>query len=117
MRISDWSSDVCSSDLEHVRPVVVGRHELSGRGDRLLQSDPVVLARDLAGAEALQVTGDELAVEQQEAAGPQAGDQVDQRHFRGIGLAAEHALAEDGATEPEARSEEQTSELQSLLRL
>src|SRR3546814_2543480 len=27
MRISDWSSDVCSSDLEHFGPVVAVEHE------------------------------------------------------------------------------------------
>src|SRR3546814_15148875 len=29
MRISDWSSDVCSSDLAHMRGLVVGKHVLA----------------------------------------------------------------------------------------
>src|SRR3546814_19164474 len=58
MRISDWSSDVCSSDLfelglldhlaEPQRPGVGGRARRRGEGDR-----PVKLARDLQGGNRL----------------------------------------------------------------
>src|SRR3546814_6120038 len=39
MRISDWSSDVCSSDLPNdatgrARPVAPGRHDAGDRGER-----------------------------------------------------------------------------------
>src|SRR3546814_10540556 len=57
MRISDWSSDVCSSDLQQAAAVtfagmiVVGGE---GRGDALgaqqLAGDPGVLAGDAVGA-------------------------------------------------------------------
>src|SRR3546814_8109020 len=46
MRISDWSSDVCSSDLEHL----VG-HPAEQDGVRLEEVLVEVFARDLAGAE------------------------------------------------------------------
>ena len=46
--------------------------------------------------------GDILGVEQGEAAGDQAGDEMDQRHLRGIACAVEHALAEERAAEVDA---------------
>ena len=45
------------------------------------------------------MVGDELAVEQHIAARPQPADKMRQRDLRCIGRAAEHALAEEGATE------------------
>ncbi len=46
--------------------------------------------------------GHELGVEQAEAAGPQPRHEVDERDLRGVALAVEHALAEEGAAEPHA---------------
>src|SRR3546814_19835079 len=45
MRISDWSSDVCSSDLllEAQRPVVGGRRQTEPVVDQLLLARPVAL--------------------------------------------------------------------------
>src|SRR6202008_931278 len=53
----------------------------------------------LDGAEAPQVVGDELGVEQLEAAGAQARDKVHERDLGGIAPAVEHALAEEGAAQ------------------
>ena len=46
-----------------------------------------------------QVLGHELAVEQPEAALDQPRHEMDQRHLRGVALAAEHALAEERGTD------------------
>jgi hypothetical protein len=46
--------------------------------------------------------GDELAIEQREAADPQSCDEMGERDLGGIGYAAEHALAEKGAAERDA---------------
>src|SRR3546814_4443725 len=48
MRISDWSSDVCSSDLWHlmgeIRWLFLGRHQQGHRQPRHAQPDPTQLA-------------------------------------------------------------------------
>src|SRR3546814_3190295 len=51
MRISDWSSDVCSSDLHARRERVVGRGELVGRVDRRVEDVGQLVA--VRGAEEL----------------------------------------------------------------
>jgi hypothetical protein len=48
------------------------------------------------------VVGDELAVEQGEAARPKPRDQPGERYLGRIGLAAEHAFAEESAAEPDS---------------
>src|SRR3546814_10596159 len=89
MRISDWSSDVCSSDLEDARQVEIA-----------VGSDPaeaVVIDRaDRGGGKA-----------QQEAVESEVVKQPPQLRRRLVGIGA----AEVG------RSEEHTSELQSLMRI
>src|SRR3546814_3322676 len=90
MRISDWSSDVCSSDLQALQ-VALGRHQRAGRpGDRLDDA-----AGDGIGAvqidEALQV-------------------------FRQLGAGLRLADHELVIGKLGVRSEEHTSELQSLMR-
>src|SRR3546814_4026622 len=81
MRISDWSSDVCSSDLPRARA--------GGGGD----SDPGhVSASDRSGRGSRAVRG----------AGQQAGAQAARQRHR---------------AQPRRRSEEHTSELQSLMRI
>src|SRR5260221_14024485 len=54
----------------------------------------VAAARQLGRAKAAQMVGDELGVEQHEAAGDQPRHEVYQRDFRGAALTAKHALAE-----------------------
>jgi hypothetical protein len=48
------------------------------------------------------VIGHELAVEEVEAADPQARDQPGERNLGGVGRRGEHALAEEGAGEAHA---------------
>ena len=44
----------------------------------------ILAARHFRGTEYFQVIGDELGVEQPKPSGPEAGDQVDERHFGGV---------------------------------
>src|SRR3546814_10867628 len=129
MRISDWSSDVCSSDLFEIvadledRLILEQRLQLGGgesgvdlRRAIRKQVVPAMLQRDVAGAAAIgrqadadEVGGDavtavRLGVEGDEALLVGLGDPAIQRRFVGDGLI--------GRT----RSEEHTSELQSLMR-
>src|SRR3546814_6726446 len=89
MRISDWSSDVCSSDLLH----------------RLVEICRPFLPESLA------LDGDPP--------GPvprQAGDGAQHRRLAGAGF-ADQAEALAAAHRQGQRSEEHTSELQSLMRI
>src|SRR3546814_1299714 len=97
MRISDWSSDVCSSDLvdHHGVAVMAERQAVDGaldRGERIIEG-----------------------VHEQPAHG------IDHQHAMAA-TALEHAGAAAGGAggkvqRPEQRSEEHTSELQSLMRI
>src|SRR3546814_3191908 len=121
MRISDWSSDVCSSDLLHV--LLTQRRDHVGGGEavggELLRIDPDP-QRELALAEEDQIAD---AVEsQQQVAYPRAGVVGDielvvavvrrqhVHHHHQVGRALRRG-------DTEARSEEHTSELQSLMRI
>src|SRR3546814_9675789 len=84
MRISDWSSDVCSSDLN----AAVARHR----------------AR-------LQIDGRILGVERVAAGGPHRDRPVERHLFR------VHVVPAAGRGGLRGRSEEHTSELQSLMRI
>src|SRR3546814_5659566 len=109
MRISDWSSDVCSSDLgvRHMRDgdqpglrrqqlFVFGEQQLAVVADRRhLQDQPLLVAQELPGYDVgvmLQLGDHDLVARLQELAAVGRGDEVD-------------------------RSEEHTSELQSLMRI
>src|SRR3546814_10379992 len=98
MRISDWSSDVCSSDLQQV----VGQQQ--------------GLARSRGEWCALFEARRAQRVQQQRAAdddGEEDQDEQPARRVRGEGVhAGQHARAHQ-----ERRSEEHTSELQSLMRI
>jgi len=60
------------------------------------------LARNFHRAEARQMFGQELGVEQLESAELEARHQMDERNLAGVGLAREHALAEERAAQPHA---------------
>src|SRR3546814_4842680 len=97
MRISDWSSDVCSSDL------VLAQHNGQLRHRDELQR--VHEIDDLARRPlALRLQADDEA---------RVVDQKDDRDVVGI---AEHEEADDLVAAVGVRSEEHTSELQSLMR-
>src|SRR3546814_8971933 len=99
MRISDWSSDVCSSDLavKHVHHFAVEQAEVADIAGDWLGGDAVVDAVEGSGAPALQPAVAPAA----------AADGV--HHFGAAHPGRDH-LAHD-------RSEEHTSELQSLMRI
>src|SRR3546814_1509466 len=90
MRISDWSSDVCSSDLPYVPGRARGRQSLGacGRAAQDKRAQPILLQFPFGGP------------------GPFDGHWSIGRRQDGAGQFP------DGA----ARSEEHTSELQSLMR-
>src|SRR3546814_7174524 len=97
MRISDWSSDVCSSDLRAAQPLQPRQH-----------------------AEGRQQPGAELALFQMAglrvARGDQRRGEVEGEPVAALELLAEAASELGMAVEPrQLRSEEQTSELQSLM--
>src|SRR3546814_10802888 len=103
MRISDWSSDVCSSDLQ--------RHKRDGEQQACARNQGVSLYASPGEA-----IGDPTAKPQAESEGDGAGDAVVHRHFL-----KRHALdAHEKGRNPgchRMRSEEHTSELQSLMRI
>src|SRR3546814_6696393 len=109
MRISDWSSDVCSSDLREAA------HEVRNRVDRAERHD-VVDAREVADTDGADgqplhragdaARGDHVAlVERVLELDEDAGDDV-----------LHQLLRTEADREPDHRSEEHTSELQSPMR-
>src|SRR3546814_8677320 len=105
MRISDWSSDVCSSDLGGI-----GAGDEPGRDRRQVIAEAALVLE--AGAKPR--GGEEVGELRQDAAGQEdaALRAIAQRHVAGE-AAEEEAEALEGEA---ARSEEHTSELQSLMR-
>src|SRR3546814_2974291 len=100
MRISDWSSDVCSSDLSERFDAPIG------------QGDPFAASQHRRPLRQIQAGGEVLAVAEQQAATQ-------------FGVAIELAIRPrqcqihidiEGVAFRGARSEENTSELQSLMR-
>src|SRR3546814_1516046 len=95
MRISDWSSDVCSSDL-----IARGGDEMRHRGDILIMRESGVERGgrlDQMLDDLTLVGGAKLALPEREV----RGERGEHRELAGEGL----------------RSEEHTSELQSLMRI
>src|SRR3546814_1890611 len=110
MRISDWSSDVCSSDLGHIRWDVDGLlHERRARavGDQLRRLAGVIEA-EASAVGAVRVEFDRSVTSEQDIRRALAELGVWQR--------APLVVPASAASEEEERSEEHTSELQSLLR-
>src|SRR3546814_2837752 len=97
MRISDWSSDVCSSDLD-----VRHRYPLGATGTQAWRS---------AGSEPAQLRARTLGV----------GGRQALRRRRYLGIPRVSIRAQEGRVDssrgPAIRSEEHTSELQSLMRI
>src|SRR3546814_1003080 len=106
MRISDWSSDVCSSDLAGDADLAAGRHRLlvgaGGVEDDGPRASPLHGQRPVD----LLVVGVE---EQQERV-------VDDALAPGVGI-GDRVAVEEQADGQRVRSEEHTSELQSLMRI
>src|SRR3546814_7074606 len=118
MRISDWSSDVCSSDLAAHRAPVRHRHVRSIRSTRPQETRPARSPRRSAGTDAGGATSsgflraDAIAepAYRLDHASAELRPQLVDMHFHGVGtdllLPAIYC-----------RSEEHTSELQSLMRI
>src|SRR3546814_4923663 len=107
LRISDWSSDVCSSDLDDgPLPLEEAEHHRDQQRHRIARHGRDH-HRDQAGKRL--PVGDGGRPAQQEGAGPSHGLEVPEGAIlvreKGLGLETMH------------RSEEHTSELQSLMRL
>src|SRR3546814_2488209 len=102
MRISDWSSDVCSSDL--------GVGQDAGGEVALLVEHGVV------GQQALVVAAHHLAVDAHGGGVAQVAVGVDEAHHRGAPAGARRDVVQH-LTVGAHRSEEHTSELKSLMRI
>src|SRR3546814_4976851 len=110
MRISDWSSDVCSSDL--IRVALVG-HDRTAGGVLRRQRDEA----EFRAGEQRQVPGDAAQVEHGAAQGLERGELELAARELGIGRGDLHAVEAERLRGVVARSEEHTSELQSLMRI
>src|SRR3546814_5945088 len=106
MRISDWSSDVCSSDLEGQPPSPVT--ELLGRERQAKQQEQAV-GRDEAHRRS--------KLRKHAEAGAPAGRRILHRQKRSPAPFPAQAQALAEAQDAQQRSEEHTSELQSLMRI
>src|SRR3546814_3501555 len=115
MRISDWSSDVCSSDLDvgdgHGAEIEIGAVGHAQRSRTVVIVDVATI--DAVGSECLLSVHKWL----------EGGDTRRDDHLRGAAVLAERQIeiVEDGRRDgyprlPAIRSEEHTSELQSLMR-
>src|SRR3546814_4983951 len=116
MRISDWSSDVCSSDLEHrVRPDALGR---------LHRHQPVAAAaaEHQPDLERVGYNHDRARLVEQLVRDRRLRDRLDVgQHAHRVGrtgvLLGSGMRGGGGAHGQQHRSEEHTSELQSLMRI
>src|SRR3546814_9531207 len=96
MRISDWSSDVCSSDLRTARAGIQHRD--------VLEQLHHIVARRLARS----IGPGGISI---------SGQIVPPRTARGFRIGCDHPDAGPRQITPIPRSEEHTSELQSLMRI
>src|SRR3546814_1569391 len=122
MRISDWSSDVCSSDLDGQHTYVLedglahaalDRLGAGAVGDGMGQDEVDAVARKDQAADArggVHADGDgaEAGAQHRGQKAAVAGEDDPPRHDR---LAGRKAAAHDGAVEVFRRSEEQTYEI------
>src|SRR3546814_4028923 len=123
MRISDWSSDVCSSDLVQVDPTtdtVILRATLPNSQRLLVAGQFVgVIVERAQSQQALVIPQAAIVVDQ---AGPyvlvvNSDSKAEQRRIRsGSAQGADSVVAEGLKEGEQVRSEEDKSELQSLMR-
>src|SRR3546814_5338251 len=128
MRISDWSSDVCSSDLGEIAPDLIARRLAPHHPDEVEQQpegDRQLLARHAAVVDVVDGVAELLLQLLPRIIGailPVIVDRArDHAHVQRLGLlrlaidVESEALV--GAVGQPLRSEEHTSELQSLMRI
>src|SRR3546814_10516304 len=106
MRISDWSSDVCSSDLEPVRSCLLPVESVGGRAITTIEG----IGATPAGARVQRAW---LDIEVVQCGYCQSGQIMSASAL----LARNAAPDDDNIDAAMARSEEHTSELQSLMRI
>src|SRR3546814_7913687 len=120
MRISDWSSDVCSSDLEVGRVVEPRRHLAESLEARVAVADHAVEGvHRLVGEKARQAEQQEPEHRRHEAVGKVLGGGLCGGAGDAGGIEARRVAPDDAADRQAPalpRSEEHTSELQSLMR-
>src|SRR3546814_969004 len=137
MRISDWSSDVCSSDLRYT--ATLGDKNKAKNDDSGLKSlaiagdDATALAQGVAIAEGVEfarglgnlpanICNPAYIAEQARKFAADNGAEseiLDEKPMEALGMGSLLAVARGSANRPHLvvlRSEEQTSELQSLIR-
>src|SRR3546814_2909890 len=120
MRISDWSSDVCSSDLVTAAELAEAKNEIL---TSTIQNRETAAGKANVLAASVIIDGDPRAADKQLAAIAQV-TAVDIQRVARTYLADEHSAAirylpaESAAAGAKSdRSEEHTSELQSLMRI
>src|SRR3546814_2023661 len=117
MRISDWSSDVCSSDLAIALYLVRRGHQRAQRRGHLAgrRAPAGEVHRELVSVAPLEegAGGDCVDLSLDADAGQHLGDRL--RHLRVVDVAVVGRA--EGKAEAVGRSEEHTSELQSLMRI
>src|SRR3546814_1823385 len=121
MRISDWSSDVCSSDLHAQRAGKLGRGVGKDVAEQVVGDHDVELLGIANDLHRRVVRQDVLQPDVGIVASVQVGDdfspQQSRIHHVGLFGAGHLVAAAAGQFEGHARSEVHTSELQSLLRI
>src|SRR3546814_4010435 len=108
MRISDWSSDVCSSDLQQMRERIRAETGLTASAGVSYNKFLAKLASDQNKPDGLCVVRPEH--------GAAFVAALPVRRFHGVGPVTTRKMQALGI-ETGARSEEHTSELQSLMRI
>lgn len=76
--------------------------EIAKAVQRLVEQGAIARTRHFDGAKTAQMLGDELGVEQGEAATEKACDEMHERDLRGVARAVKHALTEEGTSETDA---------------
>src|SRR3546814_1246430 len=95
MRISDWSSDVCSSDLAHLRADLADRLVGAGRSQRLLPAKRAVGGRELLELRRHLHQGFVPLLPRQLAAAGEAAGAGDAAHLQALALDRVEAGADD----------------------
>src|SRR3546814_6673657 len=126
MRISDWSSDVCSSDLAAVPSLDTLAATAAGQGIQLVSVfQDVAQIRERWGTRAATIVNNHRAKligsgiadpDTLDLAARILGDQEIRQHSTTAGQEGRASTTESSIYRSLARSEEHTSELQSLMR-
>src|SRR3546814_4174597 len=111
MRISDWSSDVCSSDLTAYKRNRPPANDVDAFAARIKFNMPMFTPHESAIMRTHENPFEVLLYSFKD------GDEVRAMGYDGVKKAVKEAGEIQGLTEDISRSEEHTSELQSLMRI